>query len=155
VDRLTPLDGLTHSYDWLLQFNADNGKATRTSWLSEARGSGIKVIFPENDPDAARELRAALNVNELPSNFQKMGNENLYLEIWRGKWTKKSDQPVVFAALIKAFRGKEPAGALFQKPGKDGIRLELRDQTGKSVFEVKWDGPCAYTGAGGSKLIIN
>jgi hypothetical protein len=154
VDRLTPLDGLAHTYDWHLQFNSDNGKSTGTSWLTEAQGSGIKVIFPENDPDAARELRAALNVNELPSNFQKMGNESLYLEIWRGKWTKKNDKPVVFAALIKAFQGREPVAALSQKPTKDGVILEMRDASGKSVFEVKWDGHYAYTGADGKRTIF-
>jgi len=154
LDRMTPLDGLTHAYDWMLQLNSDNGKSTKASWTSEAQGSGIKIVFPENDPDAVRELGAALNVNELPSNFQKMGNENLYLEIWRGKWTKKSDRPVVFAAPIKAFRGKEPQASLSQKPARDGHTLEIKDAAGKSVFKAKWDGHYAFTGPDGQKLMI-
>jgi hypothetical protein len=154
VDKLTPLDGLAHVYDWLLQFNSNSGKSTKTSWVSEAQGSGIKIIFPENDPDSVRELAAALNVNELPSNYQRMGNENLYLEIWRGKWTKKSDRPVVFAALIKAFRGKEPQTALSQKLAKDGVILEIKAAAGKSFFDIKWDGHYVFVGADGKEVII-
>ena len=55
ADVLDPLDGRPHTYDWLLQFNSDNGTAGETSWLSRTTGSGIRVTFPGNDPDGARD----------------------------------------------------------------------------------------------------
>ncbi|MGQ9673927.1 MAG: heparinase II/III family protein [Candidatus Aminicenantales bacterium] len=140
IDRLTPLDGKRHTYDWMLQFNSNNGRSSATSWTSQSEGSGIKVFFPENDLEGTRHMSAALNRNELPPNFQKMGNENLYLEIWRGKWTKQTDQPVVFAALIRAFKQAEPQLNLIQKSGPKEMVFEIKEFDKKLIFELKPDG---------------
>ncbi|OGD18665.1 MAG: hypothetical protein A2W03_08715 [Candidatus Aminicenantes bacterium RBG_16_63_16] len=135
ADVLDPLDGRAHAYDWMLQFNSDNGIAGETSWLSRAQGSGIKVTFPGNDKDGARELGAALNVNELPSNYQRMDNNSLYLEIWRGKWAKKTEGRAVFAALIEPFSKNEPAKTLSQKLTDEAFVLEAKDGSRTRLFE--------------------
>ena len=89
ADILDPLDGRAHAYDWLLQFRQTTATPERQAGSAD-RGSGVKVTFPGNDPDGARTLAATLNVNELPSNYQRMGNDSLYLEIWRGRWSEKT-----------------------------------------------------------------
>jgi hypothetical protein len=154
VDRLEPLDGQSHVYDWMLQFNTDNGKSAKDTWTSAAGDSGIRILFPGNDREGGREFGAAVNVNELPSNYQRMGNENLYLQIWRGKWTKKFGKPVVFASLIEPFKGKAPSKTLTQKTLQDGIAVEVTEDGKKQVFEVRWDGRCAFTGPDGKKIEI-
>ncbi len=155
ADVLDPLDGLVHTYDWLLQLNSNNGRPGKASWLSEAPGSGIKITFPENDPEGGREIASALNVNELPSNYQKMGNESLYLEIWRGRWTKKAAGRVVFASLIEPFRREEPRKNLTQKITRESFVLEVRD--GARTHIVEWrlgDNSFTYRGRGGEKIRI-
>jgi hypothetical protein len=153
ADVLDPLDGRSHVYDWMLQFNSDNGLAGRTTWLSRGDGSGIRVTFPENDPDGARELAAALNINELPSNYQRMGNDSLYLKIWRGKWAKKTEGRAVFAALIEPFGKAEPKATLTQKLTDDTLALEVRDGSKTSVFAWRLaDNSFSYTGPDGKKI---
>jgi len=152
VDRLSPSDGLSHSYDWSLQFNSDEGVSGKTSWTSTAQNSGVRVAFPENDMEGTREFAAALNVNELPSNYQKMDNDNLYLRIWRGKWSKKSGKPVVFAALIDAFKDKAPRRTLSQKIVPGGLELEIDEAGRRHAFTVHWDGRYAYRGPTGKKI---
>jgi hypothetical protein len=155
ADVLDPLDGRAHAYDWMLQFNSDNGTSGKTTWLSRAGGSAIKVTFPENDPDGARELGAALNVNELPSNYQRMGNDSLYLEIWRGKWAKKADGRAAFAALIEPFRAAEPRRLLSRKLTGDTLTLEVRDGSKTSVFEWRLaDNSFSYTGPDGKRIAL-
>ncbi len=154
IDRLEPLDGQSHNYDWMLQFNTDNGKSAKDTWTSTEGDSGIRILFPGNDGEGSREFGAAVNVNELPSNYQRMGNENLYLQIWRGKWTKKSGEPVIFAALIEPFKNKLPQKALTQKRLQDGIAVEIAEGGKKQVFEVRWDGRYAFTGPDGKKVEI-
>lgn len=152
VDVLDPLDGRAHAYDWMLQFNSDNGAAGRTSWLSRAQGAEIKITFPENDADGTRELAAALNVNELPSNYVKMGNESLYLQIWRGKWAKKADGRAVFAALIEPFRKAAPRSVLSQKATADALIFEVKDGSKTQAFEWRLsDNSFSYTRPDGKK----
>jgi hypothetical protein len=153
IDVLDPLDGRPHAYDWLLQFNSDNGAAGPTSWLSRAQGSGIKVTFPGNDAEGTRELAAALNVNELPSNYIRMGNESLYLQIWRGKWAKKADGRAVFAALIEPFRKAEPRRALSQKVTADALSFGVREGAKVQAFEWRLaDNSFSYTGPDGKRV---
>ena len=153
ADILDPLDGRAHAYDWLLQFNSDNGASGETSWLSRTRGSGIKVTFPGNDPDGARTLAAALNVNELPSNYQRMGNDSLYLEIWRGQWSKTTDGRAAFAALIEPFAKNEPRTTLSQKLTDEAFVLEVRDGAKTRVFEWRLkDDTFSYTGPDGKAV---
>jgi Heparinase II/III-like protein len=150
ADVLDPLDGRSHAYDWVLQFNSDNGTSGETSWLSRAAGSAIKVSFPVNDRDGTRQLAAAMNVNELPSNYQKMGNDSLYLEIWRGQWSKTADGRAVFAALIEPFGRKEPHTALSQELTGGSFVLEAKDGSGTRRF--KWrltDNTFTYTAPDG------
>jgi hypothetical protein len=155
ADVLDPLDGRPHAYDWMLQFNSDNGAAGETSWLSRAEGSGIKVTFPDGDRTGTRELGAARNVNELPSNFVKMGNENLYLEIWRGQWSKRADGRAVFAALIEPFAKSEPRTTLTQKLDGDTLALEVKDGSKTRLFEWRLgDNTFSYTGPDGKKADI-
>ncbi len=141
ADVFDPLDGRRHAYDWMLQFNADDGSqdGPTGSWVSRADGSGIKVTFPAGG-EGERRLEAARNVNELPSNYVKMGNESLYLEIWRGRWTKTADGRAVFAALIQPFRGKEPRPTLTQTLNGDALRLEVRDGGKTRLLEWRLDG---------------
>jgi len=155
ADVLDPLDGRAHGYDWMLQFNADNGTSGETSWLSRTQGSGIKVTFPGNDRDGARELAAALNVNELPSNYQRMGNDSLYLEIWRGKWSKKADGRAAFAALIEPFGKKEPGKTLSQKLTGEAFVIEVKEGSKRRLFEWRLnDDTFSYTGPDGKKSEI-
>ncbi len=155
ADVLDPLDGRAHAYDWMLQFNSDNGTPGETSWLSRAPGSGIKVTFPGNDSEGSRSLAAAVNVNELPSNYQRMGNENLYLEIWRGRWSKKTDGRAAFAALVEPFRKDEPRPTLSQNLTAETFTLEVRDGAKRGVFEWRLgDDTFTYTAPDGRKTDI-
>ncbi len=155
ADILDPLDGRPHGYDWMLQFNSDNGTAGATGWLSRAPGSGLRVTFPGNDPDGERKLAAALNVNELPSNYQKMGNDSLYLEIWRGQWLKKADGRVAFAALIEPFGKTEPRTTLSQKLTDEAFILEVKDGAKTRAFEWRLNGDTfSYTGPDGKTTDI-
>jgi hypothetical protein len=155
ADVLDPLDGQAHVYDWMLQLNADNGAAGAASWKSTAQGSSLKVLFPGDDPAGTRELAAAHNVNELPSNYVKMGNANLYLEIWRGKWTKKAEGRAVFAAAIEPFRKAEPQKTLSQKTTGDGVLLELKDGGRTQRFEWRLaDDAFFYTSPDGRKISL-
>jgi len=153
ADVLDPLDGLPRTYDWLLQFNSDNGTAGETSWLSRTTGSGIRVTFPGNDPDGARTLAAALNVNELPSNYQRMDNDSLYLKIWRGQWSKKTAGRVAFAALIEPFGKSEPRTTLSQKLTDEAFVLEVKDGLKTRLFEWRLkDDTFSYTGPDGKAV---
>lgn len=155
ADVLDPVDGRPHAYDWMLQFNSDNGTAAETSWLSRAQGSAIKVTFPTNDRDGTRELKAALNVNELPSNYQKMDNSSLYLEIWRGKWSKKADGRAVFAALIEPFAKKEPGKTLSQRLTDEAFVIEVKDGSRTQIFEWRLkDNTFSYAGPDGRRADI-
>lgn len=152
VDRLVPSDGLSHDYDWSLQFNSDSGTSGKTSWTSAVQNSGIRVTFPENDGEGTREFASALNVNELPSNYHRMDNDNLYLRIWRGKWSKRSDKPVVFAALIDAFKNKDVRGTLSQKDIQNGLELEFEKAGKTHSFTIRWDGHYSYRGPDGKEV---
>ena len=155
ADVLDPLDGRPHAYDWMLQFNSDNGTAGEASWLSRAPGSGIKITFPTNDPDGARTLAAAVNVNELPSNFQKMGNDSLYLEIWRGQWSKKADGRVAFAALIEPFAQNAPRATLSRTLTDEAFILEVKDGAKTRRFEWRLkDNTFSYAEPDGPKTDI-
>ena len=92
------------------------------------------IFFPENDSDGRRDLGPFVNVNELPDNYSKMTNDNLYLKIWQGKWTKQSDRPTAFVALIDLSGGNGPEWQVRQTQDENGITVEAKQSGGPCVW---------------------
>ena len=154
IDRLIPSDKKSHTYDWLLQFNSDNCQSEPLGWTSRFQNLGLKIIFPENDRQGNRLLGPALNVNTLPSNYQRMGNENLYLEIYRGKWTKETSGPAVFVALLKPFKNSEPKVVLRQKLIDRNLIVGIKEDGQTTVLEQSEDGKVKYRISGHKEFSI-
>ena len=139
VDELTPLNRQSHTYDWLLQLDPLSGKAEGNRWELRHEKSSLRVFFPENDPDGRRNLGPFVNVNELPDNYSKMTNDNLYLKIWQGKWTKQSDRLTAFVALIDLSGGNGPEWQVRQTQDENGITVEAKQSGRAHVFGLRRD----------------
>ena len=84
-----------------------------------------------------------------------MDNDSLYLEIWRGQWSKKTDGRAAFAALIEPFGKSEPRTTLSQKLTDEAFVLEVRDGAKVQAFEWRLkDNSFSYTGPDGRKSDI-
>ncbi len=135
VDELTPRDAAVHAYDWYLQLNPVSGRAEPGAWAMTAGRDGLKVAFPDGDA-GEKTLGPALNVNELPDNYAKMGDEQLWLRIWRGRWTKRAAGPVVFAAWIEPYRGAPPSVRVAPRNSPDGAAYEVVRNGKKMAFRA-------------------
>ena len=135
VDELTPSDAETHTYDWYLQLNPEDGRAEKDAWVATAGRDGLKVVFPADD-GGDRTLGPALNVNELPDNYARMGEEQLWLKIWRGRWTKTAAGPVVFAAWIEPYRKTAPEVRVVRLESPEGPVHEVVRAGKKTTFKV-------------------
>jgi len=135
VDELTPRDGASHAYDWYLQLNPEGGRSEGDAWVVTAGQNGLKVVFPGGD-GGGKTLGPALNVNELPDNYAKMGEDQLWLKIWRGRWSKTAAGPVVFAAWIEPYRKTAPDVRVIRRESPDGPVHDVVRDGKKMTFKV-------------------
>lgn len=152
LDELAPRDEAAHAYDWYLQLNPEAGVSEPAAWAMTAGRDGLAVVFPDGD-SGEKTLGPALNVNELPDNYVKMGEDRLWLKIWRGRWAKKASGPVVFAAWIEPYRGTRPAVRVKPLGSSNGAAYEVVRDGRKMIFRAGAAG-FVYTAPDGRETVV-
>lgn len=152
IDELTPRDEAAHAYAWYLQLNPESGRAEGGAWILTAGQTGLKVVFPEGD-SGDRTLGPALNVNELPDNYVKMGDGQLWLKIWRGRWSKSASGPVVFAAWIEPHGKTAPDIRVVRREAPDGAVHEVVRNGKRMLFEIAGE-EFSFTAPNGKRTVV-